>query len=69
MPGSSNPKAQQNSNFCVKEMKEKSVTFCFLKLKTKEEANIPKIIKGRGNFCGEFRSLLSKLMFTHSASS
>ena len=69
MPGSSNPKAQQNSNFCVKEMKEKSVTFCFLKLKTKEEANIPKIIKGRENFCGEFRSLLSKLMFTHSASS
>ena len=69
MPGSSNPKAQQNSNFCVKEMKEKSVTFCFLKLKTKEEANIPKIIKGRGNFCGEFRSPLSKLMFTHSASS
>ena len=69
MPGSSNLKAQQNSNFCVKEMKEKSVTFCFLKLETKEEANIPKIIKERGNFCGEFRSALSKLMFTHSASS
>ena len=34
-------------------MKEKSVTFCFLKLKV---------------FCGKFTSLLSKLTFTHPAS-
>ena len=49
-------------------MKEKSVTFCFLKLKPKEKPNFFKII-GRGwLFCGKFWSLLSKLMFTHSDS-
>ena len=49
-------------------MKEKSVTFCFLKSKAKEKGNFSKIIGEGGLFCGEFRSLLSKLMFTHSAS-
>ena len=34
----------------VKEMKEKSVTFCFLKLKAKEKANFSKIIGGRVTF-------------------
>ena len=48
MPGSSNLKAQQN--FCVKEMKEKSVTFCSFELKTKEIANFSKIIEGKGGF-------------------
>ena len=46
-------------------MKEKSVTFCLPKLKTKEKANFSKIIGGGGTFSGELRSLLSKLMFTH----
>ena len=61
-------------------MKEKSVTFCFLKLNAKEKANFSKITGGGeggggggggggwGRFCGEFWSLLSKLMFTHSSS-
>ena len=49
-------------------MKEKSVLFCLLKLKTKEKANSPKSLGGGGCFCEEFRSPLSKLMFTHSAS-
>ena len=31
-------------------MKEKSVTFCFLKLETKEKANFSKIIRGRVTF-------------------
>ena len=31
-------------------MKEKSVTFCFLKLGAKEKANFSKIIKGRVTF-------------------
>ena len=48
-------------------MKDKSVTFCFLKLKAKEKAIFSKIIWGRRLFCGKFRSLISKLMFTHSA--
>ena len=47
-------------------MDEKSVTFCFLKLKAKEKVNFSKIIVGRWHFCGEFRSPLSKLMSTHS---
>ena len=45
MPGSSNMKAQHK--FCVKKIKEKSVTFCFPKLKTKVKINVPKIIGGR----------------------
>ena len=49
-------------------MKEKSVTFCFLKLKAKEKANFSKIIGEGWLFCGKFRSLLSKLMFYHSCS-
>ena len=36
--------------FCVKEMKEKSVIFCLLKLKIKEKANFSKIIGGKGKF-------------------
>ena len=47
-------------------MDEKSVTFCFLKLKAKEKVNFSKIIGGRWHFCGEFRSPLSKLMSIHS---
>ena len=39
MPDSSKLKAQHK--FCVKEMKKKPVTFCFLKLKAKENANSP----------------------------
>ena len=35
---------------CVKEMKEKSVTFCFLKLKAKEKANFSTITEGRVAF-------------------
>ena len=31
-------------------MKEKSVTFCFLKLNAKKKANFPKIIVGRVTF-------------------
>ena len=34
----------------VKEMKEKSVTFCFLKLKAKEKPNFSKITGGRVTF-------------------
>ena len=46
-------------------MKEKSVTLIKGK---KEKANFSKIIKGGGVLlCGEFWSLLSKLMFTDSA--
>ena len=65
MPGSISLKAQHK--VFVKEMKEKSVTFCFLKLKVKEIENISKIIGEGLLFRGEFRSLFSKLMFTHSA--
>ena len=36
--------------FCVKEMKEESVTFCFLKLKTKAKAYFSKIIERRVTF-------------------
>ena len=49
-------------------MKEKPVTFCFFKLKAKEKAISPKSLGGGWLFCGKFRSLLSKLMFTHSGS-
>ena len=35
--------------FCVTDTKEKFVTFCFLKIKAKEKANIFKIIGGRVN--------------------
>ena len=41
MPGSSNLKAQ-DTKFRVKEIKEKSVTFCFPKVKAKEKANFSK---------------------------
>ena len=50
MPGSISLKAQHK--VFVKEMKEKSVTFCFLKLKVKEIENISKII-GKGCFSVE----------------
>ena len=40
VPGSSN----FCGKFCVEEMKEKSVAFCFLKLKAKKKANFFKII-------------------------
>ena len=36
--------------FYVRNMKEKSVTFFFLKLKAKEKANFSKIIGGEGDF-------------------
>ena len=49
-------------------MKEKSVTFCLLKLKGKEKENFSKAIWRGWLLYGEFRSLLSKLMFTHAAS-
>ena len=39
--------------FCVKDRKEKSVTFCFLKLKAKEKANFSKIIGGECEFSVE----------------
>ena len=65
VPGSISLKAQHK--VFVKEMKGKSVTFCFLKLKVKEIENISKIIGEGLLFRGEFRSLFSKLMFTHSA--
>ena len=64
--GSSNLKTQHQ--VYVKTMKETSVTFCFLKSKAKEKASFSKIIGEWWLLCGEFRSLLSKLMFTHSAS-
>ena len=47
-------------------MKEKSAKFGFLKLKAKEKANFSKIIGGRVTFLWRIRSILSKLMFTHS---
>ena len=43
-------------------MKEKSATFCFLKLKAKENAIFSKIIEGRWLFCRKFRSVLSKFI-------
>ena len=43
-------------------MKEKSVTFCFLKSKAKEKANFPKTIRERVTFSRKFRFLPSKLM-------
>ena len=49
-------------------MKEKSVTFCLLKLKGKEKENFSKAIWRGWLLYGEFRSLLSKLMFTHADS-
>ena len=39
--------------FYVKDMKEKSVTFCFLKLKPKEKGNFSKIIERKGDFSVE----------------
>ena len=39
-----------SSKFCVNDMKEKSVTFCFLKLKAIEKANFSKIPGGRVTF-------------------
>ena len=66
VPGNSNLKVQHTTKFCVKEMKQKSATFFFLILKAKE---ISSKSSGRGQFfCREFRSFLSMLMFTHSAS-
>ena len=44
------------------------ITFCFAKLKAKENQFSPKSSGGGRLFCGEFRSLLPKLMFTHAAS-
>ena len=57
-----------STKFCVKEMKEKSVTFCFLKSKAKKKTNFLKSFGAGWLFSGEFRSFLSKLMFTHSVS-
>ena len=57
----------RSTKFCVKGVKE-NLSFCFLKSKAKKKANFSKIIRGRRLFCGEFRSILSKLMFTHSVS-
>ena len=37
-------------NSCVKEMKEKSVAFCLLRLKAKEKANFTKTNGGRVTF-------------------
>ena len=48
MSGSSNLKVQHK--VCVKEMKEKYVTLCFLKLKAKEKANFSKNHRGKGDF-------------------
>ena len=39
-------------------MKEKSVTFCSLKLKTNEKANFSKIIEGKGGTSVENLGLL-----------
>ena len=39
-------------------MKEKSVSFCFLKLKGKKRQMAPKSLGGGWLFCGEFRSQL-----------
>ena len=36
-----------STKFFVKDMKEKPVTFCFLKLKAKEKANFSKIMEER----------------------
>ena len=54
-----------STKFCVKDLKDKSITFCFLKLKAKKKAIFSKMIGGRLTFCGKFRSHFSKLMFTH----
>ena len=43
VPDSSNLKTQHK--VVVKEIKEKSATFCFFKLKAKEKVNFSKIIK------------------------
>ena len=59
---------RQRAKFCVKEMKKKSVAFCFLKLKAKWNSDFFQIIEGGWLSCGKFRFLLSKLMFTHSVS-
>ena len=47
-------------------MKEKCVTFCFVKLNAKVS---PKSSGGGGLVCAEVRSLLLKLIFTHPVSS
>ena len=62
VPGSSNVSGAQQRRW--KEMKEKYGTFCFIKLITK----ISPTLSGKGDFCVEVRSLLSKLVFTHSVS-
>ena len=50
-------------------MKEKSISFSFLKLKAKEKQISPKSSEEECFFCGKFRSPVSKLLiFTHSAS-
>ena len=49
-------------------MKEKSAIVGFPKLKGKEKSNFSKIIGGGWLLYGKFRSPLSKLMITHSAS-
>ena len=48
-------------------MKDKSVTFYFLELKAKEKFS-SKSLEGGWLFCEKFTSLLSKLLFTNSAS-
>ena len=48
-------------------MKEKSVAFVVI-LKQRKKQISPKLSGGGWHFCGKFRSLLSKLMFTHSTS-
>ena len=61
--GSSNLNFKGHSKkFCVKKMKEKWVTFCFIKLNAKAS---PKSSGEGWLFCTENRSLLSKLIFTH----
>ena len=50
-------------------MKEKSVTFCFFKLKAKRKGKSKFLQNHRGGgwlFCRELRSLLLNLIFTHS---
>ena len=64
VPGSSNLKVQHK----VKEIKEKYITSSFLKLKANEKQISSESSGRQWIFWVEFRSFLSKLMFTQSAS-
>ena len=64
VPGSANlnlsvSEAQQR--FCVRQIKEKCVTFYFYKSKAKVSL---KLLGGGWFICGEVRSLLPKLIYT-----